>query len=226
MLLYMSEIPRALFEGGSMLLGAPFLKKYSGTSPHAILVIPGFTTSGRSTRILRNSLTSLGYETHTWKQGINLGVRKEQFDGVTEELDRLFDRYGSKLTLIGQSLGGIYARELAKIRTDKVRQVITLGSPINNADGGGSRVSGLYRLLNPRQLDRRAAAWPPTKWQISEAPPVPTTVIYSKFDGICHWSTCVQTGNLAHVENVPVASSHIGMAVNPLIQRAIAERLP
>lgn len=223
--LYMSEFARAMFELGTVPLAAPWLKKSTVESAHAVLVIPGFTTSGRSTKALRKRLTSLGYDTHTWNQGVNIGVRQELFEGVIAELDRLFDQYGAKISVIGQSLGGIYARELAKVRADKVRQVITLGSPINDPTGSGSHVAGLYKMLNPDQLGPNGAPSPAPVWDIGAPPPVPTMAIYSKFDGICHWQTCVQLGEHNHVENVPIMSSHIGMAVNPFVQYAIAERL-
>lgn len=225
LLLYMSEFARAMFELGTVSLAKPWLEKSNDDGGHAVLVIPGFMTSGRSTKSLRKTLTSLGYDTHTWNQGVSLGVRQELFDGVITELDRLFDEYDEKISVIGQSLGGIYARELAKIRADKIRQVITLGSPINDPTGSGSHVAGIYKFLNPGHLGDNGTSSPIPEWDIGVAPPVPTTVIYSKFDGICHWQTCVQHGQHSHVENLPIASSHIGMAVNAQVVYAIAARL-
>jgi pimeloyl-ACP methyl ester carboxylesterase len=224
-LLYFSEFGRAMVELGTLPLVWPWLASTVNERPHVVLVIPGFTTSGRSTKVLRKTLRSLGYEAHTWNQGINFGVRRELFNGVTKELDRLYDKYDAKVSLIGQSLGGVYARQLAKIRADKVCQVITLGSPINDPEGQGSHASNLYRILNPEQLVEDEASWPFSDWILDEPPAVPTTVIYSRYDGICHWETCVQNGEFDHVENIEVIGSHIGMAINPVIQYLIANRL-
>lgn len=214
-----------MVELGTMPLIKPWLTRSKTELAHAVLVIPGFTTNGRSTKVLRKALQSLGYDAHTWNQGINLGVRQELFDGVTDELDRLYKEYGGKVSLIGQSLGGIYARQLAKIRADKVSRVITLGSPVNDPEGRGSHVSGLYKVLNPEQLGENTDTWPFIAWNLDEPPPVPTTVIYSKFDGICHWRTCIQQGEHEQVENIEIVGSHIGMAINPVAQYVIAERL-
>jgi pimeloyl-ACP methyl ester carboxylesterase len=224
-LLYFSEFGRAMFELGTLPFAKPWLKRSKASQPHAVLVIPGFVSSGRSTKVLRKTLQSLGYDAHTWNQGINLGVRRELFIGATEELDRLYDEYGAKVSLIGQSLGGIYARQLAKYRPDKVSRVITLGSPINDPQGRGSHVSRLYKFLNPEQMGEDRESWPFSDWDLDIPPAVPTTVIYSKYDGICHWQTCVQNGDYEQVENIEVVASHIGMAINPVIQYLIAERL-
>jgi pimeloyl-ACP methyl ester carboxylesterase len=224
-LLYLSEFGRAMLELGTMPLARPWMARSKTARPHAVLVVPGFTTNGRSTMVLRKTLQSLGYDARTWNQGINFGVRQELFDGVTDELDRLHKECGGKVSLIGQSLGGIYARQLAKVRADKVSRVITLGSPVNDPEGHASHVSHLYKSLNPEQLVEDRDTWPFNEWLIDEPPSVPTSVIYSKYDGICHWQSCVQHGDHDRVENIEIVGSHIGMAINPLVQYVIAERL-
>lgn len=225
LLLYLSEVGRAAIEAGDVLIASPRLVPPAADASGVVLVIPGFTTDSKATVVLRSKLSSAGYDVHTWKQGLNLGIRRNLFDGLVAEFDRLVASCGKKIGVIGQSLGGIYARELAKLRPGQVSHVVTLGTPINDPDGRGSRVGGLYRLLN--RGDGSKGSSPPgfDDWDISAAPPVPTTAIYSRSDGICNWHTCLQRGDHAHVENLEIPGSHLGMGVNGRVLLAISERL-
>lgn len=225
LLLYMSEVGRAVFEAGNVMLASPKLVPPQEGASGVVLVVPGFTTDSKATIVLRSKLSSAGYEVHSWKQGLNLGVRRNLFDGLVAECDRLGESSTAKISVIGQSLGGIYARELAKVRPGQVCHVVTLGTPINDIDGRGSRVGGLYRFLNRRHGDSGSAPHGFEDWDISAAPPVPTTAVYSKSDGICHWRTCLQHGEHPHVENLEIPGSHLGMGVNARVLLAISERL-
>ena len=224
LLLYVSEVGRAAFEAGNVLFASPELVPPGPDASGIVFVIPGFTTDSKATIVLRRKLSSAGYDVHTWKQGLNLGIRRHLFDGMVAEFDRLRDACGRRISVIGQSLGGIYARELAKVRPAEVCHVVTLGTPVNDPDGSGSRVAGLYRLLNRSRNEDGA---PPgfEDWDISAAPPVPTTAVYSRSDGICHWRTCLQQGEHPHVENLEIPGSHLGMGVNGKVLYAISERL-
>lgn len=225
LLLYLSEVGRAAFEAGNVLIASPQLVSPGDDASGVVLVIPGFTTDSKATVILRRKLSSAGYDVHTWKQGLNLGIRRQLFDGLVAEFDRLRKSCGARISVIGQSLGGIYARELAKVRPQHVCHVVTLGTPINDPDGSGSRVGGLYKLLNRSHADTGSAPPGFEDWDISAAPPVPTTAVYSRSDGICHWRTCLQQGEHPHVENLEIAGSHLGMGVNGRVLYAISERL-
>ena len=139
-------------------------------------------------------------------------VRRLQrtFAPSATEIDR-------KVSLIGWSLGGVYARELAKALPDHVRCVITLGTPLT-ADPDATNASSLYRLLNSDPADERA-------WDdLRIPPPLPTTSIYSRSDGIVAWQSSVQACGAA-AENIEVEASHIGLAVNPAALYALADRL-
>lgn len=153
---------------------------------------------------------------------MNFGARDDMFQRVGELLAKLHEESGRPVTIVGQSLGGIYARELAKHQPHAVRQVITLGSPFNDPDGAGSKVSSLYNSLNPNQRSQQSAD---PERELHAAPPVPTTAIYSKFDGICHWRSCVQRDGHERTENVEVLGSHIGMGVNAHALFVMADRL-
>lgn len=221
-LLYSTELLRAALELGATHLCKPMLGSLPRGDGHPVLVIPGFTAGDRSTSVLRNFLSSLGYAPSGWQQGMNFGARDELFQRVGELLAKLHEESGRPVTIVGQSLGGVYARELAKHLPHAVRQVITLGSPFNDPDGAGSSLSGLYKLFNP---DSRSQQTADAERELHEAPPVPTTAIYSKFDGICHWRSCVQLDGHERTENVAVLGSHTGMGVNAHTLFVIADRL-
>lgn len=222
--LHLTEPLRAMLELGALQLFEPWLNSLTGGDGHPVLVIPGFTAGDRSTIVLRKFLSSLGYLPFGWKQGVNFGIRHEAFAGVGSFLQQLHDQYECKVSLVGQSLGGIYARELAKMHPELVRQVITLGSPFNDPEGNASNVTELYKMFNTSH-QTKLSQFLSEHWDISIAPPVPTTSIYSKWDGVCHWRACIQHGGHDQVENVEVGASHTGMGVNAQTLFVVADRL-
>ena len=141
-----------------------------------VMVIPGFLASDGSTRILRRRLQAAGYRVHGWGRGINFGVRPGLFDRL-EACLATASRDGP-VTLIGWSLGGIYARELAKRQPGKVARVITLGSPFSG-DPRANNAWRLYEWVNRHKVDA-----PPIDVTVHEKPPVPTIAFWSRKDGI------------------------------------------
>jgi pimeloyl-ACP methyl ester carboxylesterase len=134
-------------------------------------------------------------------------------------VDRLHATRGRRVSLIGHSLGGAYARLLAMQRPDAVRCVITLGSPI----GGHPHASNARRIY---EFTSGESAADPHRWRhITQAPPVPATAIYSRSDGIVAWQNSVEPTSAAHAESIRVFSSHVGMAVHPAVLYVLAERL-
>jgi pimeloyl-ACP methyl ester carboxylesterase len=124
------------------------------------------------------------------------------------------------VTLIGTSLGGIYARQLAKVRPDMVRSVVTLGSPFAQSPRA-THAWRLYEYVSGASVDARDSH---LGGALSTAPPVPTTAIYSRSDGICAWQCCTeQKGRWA--ESVRVFGSHIGLPHNPFVFHVLADRL-
>ncbi len=222
--LNLTEPLRAMTELAMLPLAESWLNSMQGGDGHPVIIIPGFTVGDRSTIVMRKFLSSLGYLPSGWKQGVNFGVRPELFDGVSDLLSQLHNEYGCRISLVGQSLGGIYARELAKQNPDAVRQVITMGSPFNDPDGEASNISDLYKMFNPEHTTK-SDQFQRQKWEIGKPPPVPTTAIYSKLDGVCHWRACVQHGGHDQVENIEVNSSHTGMSVNAQTLFVVADRL-
>jgi hypothetical protein len=211
---------RALFELGGFVAALPLLNLAPMGDGHPVLVLPGLVASDVSTRPLRSFLKSRGYATHGWKLGRNLGPRAGVERGMLERVRELRERHGRKVSLVGWSLGGIYARQLAKRLPDDVRQVITLGSPF----AGTPRATNAWRIYewaSGQSVDDPAIDFARA---LAEPPPVPTTAIYSRSDGICAWQTCVEKEG-PQVENIEVEGSHCGLGHNPAVVYAVADRL-
>lgn len=203
------ELARLLLAAPS-LLGAP-----RGTAP--VVVLPGFRLGDVSTLPLREFLRRLGHTVDGWGLGVNRGDVPTLMPRVAEQVADLARRHGEPLHLIGQSLGGVLARETARDRPELVAQVITIGSPVV----GGPSYTRVAIAYPERHLaeTRRAVA------QRNRTPiRVPITAVYSKRDGIVSWEACIDRAN-PHVEHVEVGSSHLGMALDPTVWRLVAERL-
>jgi pimeloyl-ACP methyl ester carboxylesterase len=139
---------------------------------------------------------------------------------LAARVDDLYQSSGQKISLLGWSLGGIYAREIAKRAPDRVRQVVTMGSPFGDVNRP-SNTSTLYRRFSEPQMEGARIALAAS---LRLPPPVPSTSIYSKTDGIVHWSACLEL-ETEHTENIEVPGSHCGFGFNPLVLYAIADRL-
>jgi pimeloyl-ACP methyl ester carboxylesterase len=210
---------RALGEYAALVLSWPFIRLLPRGDGHPVLVLPGFMASDFSTQPMRRVLSRLGYDAHGWGLGRNSGASGAIRDGMRARLEALHAAAGRKVSLIGWSLGGVYARELARHAPQLVRRVITLGSPINGHPHANN-ADALYQRVNGRN--------PPVDWEAfnrRRVPPnVPCTAVYSKTDGIVAWR-CSLEDVAPNTENVEVQGSHLGLGVNPQVLRIVAERL-
>lgn len=222
-LLALSELPRAIAELGALPWATPLLMTAPRGDGHPVLVLPGFITSDVSTTPLRRYLEALGYDTYAWELGRNLGPRAigRQGEKLIERLDAIHDEAGRKVSLVGWSLGGVMARQLARRRPDKVRQIITLGSPFAG-DPRATSIWRTYQALTGQRIDD-----PDVKRQLKESqdvPPVPSTAIFSRADGIVAWRNCRER-QAAQTDNIEVYGSHCGLGVNAAAMYAVADRL-
>lgn len=213
---------RAVFELGAAMAASPLLRMVGRGDRHPVLILPGFLAGDPSTAPLRSILRSQGYWTHGWQLGRNLGPTADIVAGLTDRLDSLHARHGRPVSLVGWSLGGIYARRLARRSPDKVRQVITLGSPFRIAETGGrSAVSALYERLRPAHAVGLESVVPGD----TEVPPeVPVTAIYTRTDGVVRWWQCIESVGDRR-ENIEVHGSHSGLGFNPAVIYAVSDRL-
>ncbi|MEM6742785.1 MAG: alpha/beta hydrolase, partial [Pseudomonadota bacterium] len=185
-----------------------------------VLVLPGLITSDRATRPMRAWLRTLGYRAHGWEMGRNFGPVPGVEEGLIARLESLAERYGRKVSLVGWSLGGIYARQLAKMRPSLVRQVISLGSPFNG-DPRATNAWRVYQMASGQSVDEGERHM---GGAIRTPPPVPSTAIYSRTDGICAWQSCIED-DADQTENVEVLASHCGLGHHPAALFAVADRL-
>ena len=186
---------------------------------HPVLVLPGFLASGSSTAPLRHILKRVGYQGHRWKLGRNLGPSHIELEQVMERMHELRRRYDSKVSLIGWSLGGVYARELAWMVPDDVRQVITLGTPFRHYQH--TAANDLYHTINGHYNEHID---PQHIHRAERPPPVPSTSIYTRSDGVVPWQCSIDVKS-PKTENIRVYGSHCGLGHNPSALWAILDRL-
>lgn len=189
---------------------------------HPVIIFPGLGTNGTWAAPLKSYCRELGYAAEDWGRGLNRGPSgdiERWLDDLATDVSAIIGNAKGRCTLIRWSLGGIYAREMAKRLPKRVRQVITIGAPFA-ANSEQTNAGWLYRLLSGRRLhiDHQALSE-----KLRAAPPVPTTAIYSRTDGVVAWQACRETGT--NSENVEVRSSHIGLVWNPTVLAVIADRL-
>ena len=222
-LLALTELPRALFELGALPLAAPLLATLPQGDGHPVIVLPGFVTGDRSTGILRGFLKRQGYQPHTWNLGRNLGPRAigHQGEKLIARVLAVYEESGRKVSLGGWSLGGVMARLVAKRVPDAIRQVITLGSPFSGSPKA-TNVWRAYEYLTGQKIDDDH-----TKQQLDEVsapPPVPSTAIYSRADGVVAWQNCCEEiGPMS--DNIEVHGSHCGLGINAAVLYAVGDRL-
>jgi pimeloyl-ACP methyl ester carboxylesterase len=190
---------------------------------HPVLVLPGFLAGPLSTDLLRKVLRQLGYRVYDWGLGYNLGYRATMKESLPARLHHIRERTdGSRVSIIGWSAGGIYARELARGRPDDVRSVITLGSPFRGNHQANTAWK-IWRVVN-RGADMTESVSDDALVRRAQPLSVPTTCIYSKSDGIVAWQCCTSLP-APETENIEVRSSHLGYGHNLQTLSVIADRL-
>jgi hypothetical protein len=213
---------RAFAELCVFMMARPFL---SAALPrgdgHAVLIVPGFVQNERAVVPLRQALRRLGYRAHTWEQGRNLGFSKVALASLRTQAEGLAQQTAGTVSVIGWSLGGIFARELAFEIPDALRMVITLAAPFGR-NPHASNMRWLYDLMTKNRVDEMDDEM---VLRIRQSLPVPSTAIYSRSDGVVAWETCIQEAPDATSENVEVFGSHGGLGFNVQVLHVIAHRL-
>lgn len=184
-----------------------------------VLLLPGFTAGDASMVLLRSFLRRLGWNAEGWGLGINHGDAPALLPRVIEVADRIVQRSGKPLHLVGWSMGGFLAREIARDRPDLVAQVVTMGTPVV----GGPKYTALAEIFRARgyDLDAVEAECESRGRREIEAP---ITVIYSRRDGVVAWQACIDRIN-PHVEHVEVRSTHSGLGFDLRVWVIVADRL-
>lgn len=223
LLLALIEAPRALTEASALIPSRLFLENLPGGDGHTVMTLPGFLATDRSMSVMREYLSRWGYDARRWRLGRNIGLNRQRAleKLMDRRLKRLFAESGRKVSLVGWSLGGLYAREMARRNPQFVRSIITLGSPI-----GEPKSTTIWRLyeyvsgvsLSDSDVRKRIKSFR------DPIPDVPITAIYSKSDAIVSWKIAtIPPGK--EVENIGIKTSHLGMGFNPVVYFALADRL-
>jgi pimeloyl-ACP methyl ester carboxylesterase len=185
---------------------------------HPVLVLPALLKGDGATSFLRDRLAQLGYATHAWELGLNIGPTDRALDGSEARLRALAQQHGRPVSLIGHSMGGLIAREIAKRAPALVRQVITLCSPIQPPIA--ANVELIFNLFAPWHSARLPELWE----NLPTPPPVPSTAVFTRTDGVVCWQSCRDVAGPER-ESIEVAGCHTTMARNPTALAIVADRL-
>ncbi|MCB1385846.1 MAG: alpha/beta hydrolase [Nitratireductor sp.] len=215
------EQSRALFELWQFTLARPMLRLAPKGVGRPVLVLPGFLTDDDATAVLRHYLSEQRHIAYPWTLGVNLGPTEAILDGLEQRLDEILLAHGEPVSLVGVSLGGLYARDLARRRPDSVRQVITLASPFRIERSSQSSLGAVFDSLSSLHVHPSRFS----VWTLPREPlPVPATAIYTRSDGIVAWETCLDEDS-RDAENIEVIGSHSGLVHLPTALYAVADRL-
>jgi pimeloyl-ACP methyl ester carboxylesterase len=169
-----------------------------------VLVIPGFLATDRTTMELRRALARAGWRAHPWLLGMNGGAKKDTMDALTGRLEAIYD--GRPILLVGWSLGGMFARQIACRHPEMIRAVVTLGSPFSGNLKTNTNIREFYERIAGHDVDK-----PPFE-RIMTKPPVPTLAIWSSKDGIV--APAAARGLPEEVDkSVEIQTLHMGFAV-------------
>jgi hypothetical protein len=194
----------------------PAMKTGSVGNGHPVMVLPGFLASDHSTVVIRRALQAAGYKAYGWGLGFNWGARPDLLDRIEAHLARVSRK--EPVTLIGWSLGGLYAREIAKRQPEQVARVITLGSPFSG-DLRANNAWRLYEMINDHTVDT-----PPIEVSVAEKPPVPTIALWSRADGIVA-PACARGQPHECDEAIEIGCTHMGFMTQPCAIDAVLDVL-
>ncbi|MDJ0698519.1 MAG: alpha/beta fold hydrolase [Woeseiaceae bacterium] len=212
---------RAPFDWATVLLRAPQLLRAPRGDGRPVMLLPGYGTDESVMRPLGRYLEYLGYDVYDWGQGRNRGDVEGYIRQVGDRVSEIHDELGgAPLTLIGWSLGGVVARETARLYEDVVREVITLGTPII---GGPKYTAVADRFAEAGNIDLDEFE-KEVHARNSVGIQQPVTSIYSKLDGVVGWRASIDIYN-KQARNIEVYSSHLGIGFNGRVWRLIADIL-
>ena len=219
-LLLLAEL-RVFGELAMGLAALPVLSTAPKGDGHTVLVLPGFLTSDRSTEFLRTYLRGMGLNAVGWDMGRNLGGLYRMRELLRNKVIELARQNGHKISVVGWSLGGVYARDLALSLPELIRGIVTLGSPFSG-DLRANNVGKLYDQVSGEHVDDAAIE---DIAALAGDMPMPATSIYSKTDGVVSWQTSLMEEH-GTAENIEVVgASHLGLGFNPAVLWAVADRL-
>lgn len=220
---------RALLEMATLPFAWPALATVGPGDGHPVLLLPGFLAQEGTMVALRTYLQGRGYDVQAWGLGRNVGFQHRHADALERNIRHLHHATGRRVSLVGWSLGGLFAMYGAHKAPECIRQVVTLGSPVS-VDPAGSQsaplVKALYRMV-AHPMGAQVHTMQPRVKRLREGalPPVPISCLYSIGDGVVPPQEATLEGDDAHVENIRVTGSHTGLGFNPMVLAIVADRL-
>ena len=220
---------RALGEIATLPAAWPLLSQAPKGDGHPVLLMPGFMGDEGSLIALKTYLANRGYKVQTWGFGRNVGFRSRHAQALEQKIRFLHHETGRKVSLVGWSLGGVFALYGAHQASECVRSVITLGSPVS-VDLEGSQspaiVKAMYRLVaHPMGPTAHAMQPRAKKVRLRQPLALPMSCLYSLGDGVVPPQEATINGDPTMHENIRVPGSHTGLGFNPLVLYIVADRL-
>lgn len=197
----------------------PKLKKGQGKP---VLLMPPYLGNDYTTRYMRKYLKSVGFKTYKWELGVN-SLNSKYLPKLIERLEEIYQKHQEKVSLVGWSGGGIFAKVIANRYPDKVEQLVTIGSPVWGVRYMKTPLVKFLEFFRGRSLQERNGK---ILRELEKIPPVPVTCIYTKTDGLVPWKNCLEAETLrADINNIEVFGSHCGMGANASVLVAVANSL-
>ncbi len=213
---------RGLLEWSSIFYIYPFIPKRKIGKGKPVLIMPPYLGNDFSTRFVRKYLTSLGFKTYKWDLGVNM-LNSKYIPNLVERLDEIYEEHQEKVSLVGWSGGGMFAKIIANRHPDKVAQLITIGSPVWGVKNMNTPLVNMLEFLRGKTLRERNEKF---LKELEDIPKVPITCIYTKTDGLLPWKHCQEAETLrGDIKNIEVFGSHIGMGANASILFTVAHSL-
>ena len=186
--------------------------------PRVVMLLPGFGTHPMRMRYMAKQLERAGHKVKRWGLGWNLGPSEANFALLEERVGQIRERYGQNVVLVGWSLGGIFARELAKRRPEMIAKVVTMGTPFSGTVYANNAWR-IYQLVTGHSVEQ-----PPVEAQIAVKPPVETVALWSPRDGVVSpRSACGRPGERDRA--VALRCTHLGFANAAEAISAVAQEL-
>jgi pimeloyl-ACP methyl ester carboxylesterase len=185
---------------------------------HPVMLLPGFGAHPLRMRRMMTALSAAGHRSHEWGLGFNLGPTPQNFAYLLDRVAGLARAESEPVVLVGWSLGGLFAREIAKLRPDCVAGVITMGTPFSG-DRRANNAWRAYQFVTGHPVDE-----PPVPGDFATKPPVPTIALWSPRDGIvAPRSACGWPGERDRA--VALRCNHLGFAADPAVIAEVLRQL-
>ena len=198
------------------------IPKHKASKNKPVLLMPPYLGNDISTKFVRNYLKSVGFKTYKWELGVNM-INSKYLPKLIERLDEIFEKHQEKVSLVGWSGGGIFAKIIANRHPDKVAQLITIGSPVWGVKNMKTPLLRMLEFLRGKSLRERNDKFIK---ELEEIPEVPITCIYTKTDGLLPWKHCMEAETLRkNIRNIEVFGSHCGMGANASVLLTVANSL-